>query len=372
MKKPVIILLVFCIAISLGGCNNKTDNLDENNAAEGSTSNSNKAIWPTEKWSKATPEEQGMEASVLSGADKRIAANYPNIYSLLVVRHGYLVYEKYYQGVNENTYNPVYSVTKSVMSALTGIAIRDKLIESVDQKVADFFPEYFLQVDDNRKKDITVKNVLTMTGGLESIDSDYSAYFRSGDWLDYTIKKPLLADPGKNWAYNTGLTHLLSGIITKTSKMSTLEYAEKNLFKPLGISDIQRWDMDSKGYCGGGSGLSLTPKDMAKLGYLYLKDGMWEEKQIIPEEWVEEAIKKHVTLKPENYYGYLFWSWDSQAKVNGKSYYAYAASGAGGQYIVVVPDLDLVTVITADENSASKDKANTADIIWDYVIPAVK
>lgn len=370
MKKLFVILLAALIVVSAVGCSDKAavapaKGVDTQAAAD-------KALWPTKEWPVSTPEAQGMKTDFLSAADKRIMENYPNLYSLLVVRYGYLVYEKYYQGMGKYDSNPVYSVTKSVMSALIGIAINEKLIENTGQKVAGFLPEYFSQIDDERKKDITIENVLTMTGGLEPIDSDYAAYFTSGDWLDYALRKPLEDSPGKSWAYNTGLTHILSAVITKTSKMNTLEYAEKSLFEPLGIEDIQQWDKDAKGYYCGGSGLSLSPRDMAKLGYLYLKNGVWDGKQVIPGDWVAESTKKHLSVGSDENYGYLFWSWDSKAKINGKAYYAYGANGSGGQYIIVVPDLDVVAVVTANRNYSSKDKADTADIIWDYVIPSIK
>lgn len=362
-----LILLVFSIFLFVGCSstavnNDKTDTTDTADTADIST---------VETWKTSTPQEQGIEDSYLSDADRRINENFPNIYSVLILRNGCLVYEKYYQGMDANSDNQIYSVTKSVMSALTGIAIKETLLESVDQKIADILPEYFEQIDDQRKKSIDIKDVLTMTGGLETIDTNYPQYFTSNDWLAYTIRKPMDSDPGTKFSYNTGLTQSLSAILDKTSKMSTLEFAEKYLFEPLNI-DVKSWRQDGKGYYGGGAGLYLTPRDMAKLGYLYLKNGMWNGKQIVPSEWVKESTKKQISVSEDTDYGYLFWIWDSKAKINNKTYYTYAATGSGGQYIFVVPDLDLVTVITANDNSVSKDRSDTSTIFWDYVIPAMK
>jgi CubicO group peptidase (beta-lactamase class C family) len=362
MKKVLAVLLVLCILLSAAACSNNVNTRDNN---------ADVLKWPTEKWSISTPEKQDMDSGLLSKADKRIRENYPNVYSLLVVRHGYLVYEKYYQGMDKDSYNPVYSVTKSVMSALTGIALREKLITNTDQKVADFFPEYFTKIDDARKNEITINDTLTMSGGLESIDNNYNGYFSSGDWLDYTIKKPLTDKPGEKFVYNTGLPHFLSGIITKKSKMSTLSFANEFLFSKIGIS-IKKWDMDQTGYYGGGSGLYLTPVDMAKFGYLYLKNGLWDGQQIIPAEWIGKSTKKQIAVDSNVDYGYLFWIQNMKDKAHNKEYFTYRADGAGGQKIVVIPDLDLVVVITANYQSASKDKADTQAIIPDYVIPAVK
>lgn len=390
MKKLLITLLIFCILLFTGGCSNNVDALDKNITKESSPkaikstensssiANTDKVLkWPTENWSISTPEEQEMDPNLLSNADKRINENYPNVYSLLVVRHGYLVYEKYYQGLDKDSYNPVYSVTKSVMSALTGITLREKLITNIDQKVSYFFPEYFTEVDDIKKREITIRNILTMSAGLEAIDSDYNGYFSSGDWFAYTIKKPLIDKPGEKFVYNTGLPHFLSGLITKTSKMSTLDFANKFIFNQIGISlekqvFQKRWDKDQMRYYGGGSGLYLTPIDMAKFGYLYLKNGLWDGKQIIPKEWIEESTKKQITVSPGVDYGYLFWVQNMKDKVHNKDYFTYRALGAGEQSIVIVPDLDMVVVITANQWITSVDKADTQDVISDYVMPAVK
>lgn len=396
MKKLLIVLLIFCILMFAGGCANSVDAPDKNITKEsspetvkssessGSITNTDKVWkWPTKKWSISTPEDQGMDSNILSGADKRIDENYLNVFSLLVIRHGYLVYEKYRQGIDKDTYNPVHSVTKSVMSALTGIALREKLITNIDQKVSDFFPEYFTEIDDINKREITIRNILTMTAGLETVDNNYNGYFSSGDWCAYTIKKPLLDKPGEKFVYNTGLPHFLSGLITKTSKMSTLDFANKFLFSQIGISiDKQvpqkRWDKDQIGYYGGGSGLYLTPTDMAKFGYLYLKNGLWDGKQIIPEEWIGESTKRQITVSPGGDigyygdYGHLFWILKIKDKVHNKDYLTYYALGTGEQKIVIIPDLDMVVVITANRGLTSEDKADTKDIITDYILPAVK
>ena len=388
MKIFVNILLVFCLCAAMVACASKSDNDNKNFgiatetnknaviAAHETNKDSSIAVEETNKatstftWKTSTPEEQGLDITFLDNADKRIQDNYPNIYSLLVVKNGFLVYEKYYQGMNENDANPVYSVTKSVMSALTGIAINDGLLNGVDQKVSDIVPKFFKDVDDKRKKDITVKNVLTMQGGLESVDDNFLSFYISRDYFDYTVKQPMNLDAGTKFTYNTGLTQFLSAIIEETSKMSTFEYAQKKLFTPLGIEGVN-WHCDSEGHYSGGFGLSLTPRDMAKFGYLYLKNGVWDEEQIIPQQWIKESTTKKVSVNAESGYGYLFWTKEFEAK-DGKVLEAYAASGSGGQYIVVVPELDIVTVITANDNSRSNDNADTGDIIWDYIIKAVK
>ena len=357
--------------ISSDGTNkNSSISADGINKDAAISADETKKVSSNTTWRTSTPAEQGLDIAFLDNADKRIQDNYPNIYSLLVIKNGFLVYEKYYQGMNENDDNPVYSVTKSVMSALTGIAINDGLLKGVDQKVSDIVPKYFIDVDDKRKKDITVKNVLTMQGGLESVDNNFFSFYISRDYFDYTVKQPMNFDPGTKFTYNTGLTQFLTAIIEEASKMSTFDYAQKKLFKPLGIEGV-KWHCDSEGHYSGGFGLSLTPRDMAKFGYLYLKNGVWNGVQIIPQQWIKDSTSNQVTVDSDSAYGYLFWLKEVKAK-DGKVLEAYAAAGSGGQYIVVVPQLDIVTVITANDNSRSNDKSDTVDIMWDYVFKAVK
>ena len=367
MQICIRILMVILLLLSMFGCSKAESNTHVYSDSDLT------APWhgPTDYWSVSTPEMQGMDSVMLGRADSRITGNYPNVYSLLVVRHGYLVYEKYYHGVDGNDANPVFSITKSVMSALTGIAVRDGLIDNTDQKLSEFFPEYFLQLDDTKKSEITVKNVLTMTGGLESIDSDYMSYFSSPDFLDYVLQKPLTNNPGEKFVYNTGLTHFLSAVIAETSGKSTEDYAKENLLNKIGIS-VETWDTDSNGYNIGGTGLSLTPSDMAKFGYLYLNNGLWDGVQVLPKEWVEESTQKQIAVDASLNYGYLFWLQTVRDEAKSKQYDTYRAAGMGGQYIMAVPDLDMVVVVTANSNNVSNDGSDTLDIITDYVIPAAK
>ena len=378
MRKFVSVFMASFLALSISGCAKETKNDITSNPSDssdaGQTSDIDStatAAWPNDAWSESSPELQGLNSELLGRADKEIHDNYPNVYSLLVVRHGYLVYEKYYQGMAENDANPVYSVTKSVMSALTGIAKRDGLIANTDQKLSEFFPEYFTQIDDIQKNDITIKNVLTMTGGLESIDSDYYSYFMSPDLLNYVLQKPLSDKPGEKFVYNTGLTHFLSAIISETSGNSTKEFADENLFNKIGIS-ADNWESDSSGYNYGGTGLYLKPLDMAKFGLLYLHNGLWDGTQVIPEDWIKESTQKQIAANITADYGYLFWLQTIQDTVNSKEYATYRAAGMGGQYIMVIPDLDMVVVVTANSDMSSKDGSDTLKVITDYVIPAAE
>jgi CubicO group peptidase (beta-lactamase class C family) len=384
MKKQIAFVLILVLGLFPWGCASRpaapavskpeTSSAVSKSPAGGSSAAAQSishAAWPTKDWSVSSPGEQGVDAAKLAKADERIQEHYPNVYSLLVVRHGYLVYEKYYKGMNRYSANPVYSVTKSVISALTGIAMREKLINNVNQRIADFLPGYFTGLEPE-KKEITIAESLTMTGGLTSVDNDFAPYYRSPDWMEYALKQPLTAKPGSKFDYNTGLPHFLSVIITKTSGMNTKDFAEKYLFSKIGVSPLH-WDQDSKGYYGGGFGLYLMPREMAKFGYLYFNRGKWDGEQIVPEAWVSESLQKHASVDKGVDYGYLFWLQPMRDPVSGKIHDTYRADGAGGQKIIMVPDLDLVAVVTADASVSDtmKDGASTEKIISDYVFPAV-
>lgn len=372
LKKIIYIIVTFIIMCNMTGCNKKSEtssvgNVDTNVTESNSVKNDSKTVqWPTKTWSKSSPKEQGIDEELLSNADTYIKKNNPNVYSLLVVRHGYLVYEKYYNGADENSANQVYSVTKSVNSALAGIALREKVIDNIDQKVSEFLPEYFNEIDNEKKKDITIRNVLTMTGGLETVEED-DLYWSSNDFFAYALNKPLTNQPGESFEYNTGLTHFLSRIISKNSNMSTKEFADKNLFEPIGIS-VQDWYCDSQGYNCGGTGLFMTPLDMARFGILYLNNGMWDGKQIIPQEWIEESTKKQISGQKGDY-GYLFWIKTVKDYETNKEYLAYSAEGYGGQIIMMIPELDMVTVVTANDKT---NYSSTMDIIKFFVVPSAK
>jgi CubicO group peptidase (beta-lactamase class C family) len=321
--------------------------------------------WPTAEWKTSAPAAEGMDADRLAQAERAIGEKLPEVRSLLVVRNGKVVFEKYFRGPTaKDTFN-IKSVTKSFTSALIGIALRQGLLRSLDEKIADLLPEYFTPQTDPRKRQITLRHVLTMTAGFEWRENGpiTAEWLRSADYAKFTIDLPLVADPGNVHNYNTGLSHLLSVILTRQSKMSTLEFARKHLFGPLGIR-AERWDTDPKGYHEGGSELYLTARDLARFGFLYLNAGRWEEKEIVPAEWVRESTRPHAAKDPLwADYGYLWWVGQDDDLP------AFAALGYGGQMIYVVPSLDLVVVMTSTINNSRNDLMG---LVRDFVVPAVK
>ncbi|MFO7890866.1 MAG: serine hydrolase, partial [bacterium] len=298
------------------------------------------------EWETSSIEDQGLNSLMINRATVELyGLSY--CYSLLIVRNGYLVVEEYYNGRTKYVMDPIYSVTKSYISAVIGIAIEEGYIDSLDSKLMDFYPEYTDEITDPRKFDITIRHLLTMTAGFDH-ESDIDDEMKAADNLIASIlTSDLQFDPGSDFLYSTYGTHLLSGIIEKTTGKSTLVYTAESLLAPLGINAIM-WTKDQNDVYFGGAGMFLTPRDMARLGYLYLKNGTLDEEQIISSTWIEKSTTNHRYYKTKLSkiedvgYGYLWWT----GKLRG--YRLFFASGLGGQSVIVFPELNMVIVTTMD------------------------
>lgn len=309
--------------------------------SEESSYGNEQAYYPAQKWEASVPEEQGVRSSELQKSVDNISTGYPDIYSLLIVKNGHLIYENYYKKGMPDRADLVHSVTKSFMSSLIGIAIDKGYIKSVDQKIIEFFPDSYTKDLEPDAKEITLHHLLTMSSGYKWDDQsdDLWRLIYSPNWVKFILGSEQIKPPGFVFNYNTALSHLLSAILTQATQMSTQDFAEKFLFGPLGIKS-KNWTTDPQGIYSGGFGLHLTPREMAKLGYLYLKNGNWNKKQIISEQWVKESTKSQI--KGYYDYGYQWWI----IKTGG--FPSYRAWGRRGQFIVVIPDLDSVIVVTSE------------------------
>ena len=300
--------------------------------------------WPTYGWKTSTPEQQGMDSDELVKMFEYILEKQLNLHSVLIVRNGYLVTEAYFQPFQEDNKHLIASCTKSFTSALVGIAIDKGFLEGVDQKVLGLFPERTSANNSSSKKAITLELLLTMSSGLEW--SEWRPYDmlnseiqmeNSPDWVQFVLDRPLSAEPVTRWNYNSGNSHLLSAVVQKTTGMSALAFAQTYLFKPLGISDVV-WGTDPEGINFGGAGLELTPRDMARFGYLYLQNGVWDGQQVVSTEWVKASTAIHIQTDVGHDYGYQWWL---------HSFGSLGAEGYGGQRIFVAPDHQIVAIITA-------------------------
>ena len=309
------------------------------------------APWPIHEWSRTTPEEQGLNSAQLESMIDHFTMNSIQIDSLLVIRNGWIVFEKYPSKYGPDDLHHLFSCTKSVISTLVGIAFLLGYIDSIDEPVLDFFQQYNFSNPSERKERISIKDLLEMTTGFEWNEeqygnelNDYNKMVRSEDWVKYVLDKQMRTEPGTTFLYNSGASHVLSAIIQEVTQNSTLDFAVANLFSNLGISEYN-WDQDPQGIYSGASSLKLKPEDMAKIGYLYLRNGLWDGIQILPQEWVQMTSTSLVHVDDSLDYSYQWWVLPD--------IHAFYALGWGYQSITVVPEYDLVIVVTAATLDAS-------------------
>jgi CubicO group peptidase (beta-lactamase class C family) len=270
------------------------------------------------------------------------AKELPRLRSLLISIEGELVEERYFNGARPSHTANIKSASKSVLSALVGIALDRGHLKSVQDSIGKFFPEHLTGLDDAKKNAITIEDLLTMRSGLESTSNvNYGRWVQSGNWVRHVLARPLVDEPGGRMIYSTGNSHLLSAILTKATKMSTFEFARRYLAEPLGIS-VAPWVRDPQGIYLGGNEMHLTPRGMLEFGELYLDGGRAGGKQIISETWIKESLKPRTRSNwsgREHGYGWWIDSLGSHA-----TYYAW---GHGGQFIFVVPTLKMVAIATS-------------------------
>ena len=319
---------------------------------------------------------QGINADLLDRAyaDARVT---PGIRSLLVQRHGVLVAEEYFNGCAADSLEQVWSVTKSVMSILTGIALDRGDLNGLDQTLSEFLTPLVDSLPPDKER-ITVRQLLTMTSGLQWHEMDgggeYNRWVKSPDMIQYVVDLPWAYAPGTTFLYNTGGSHLVSVVLTEATGTSTMEFAQRHLFEPLGITNATWWQ-DERGFYTGGMGLSLRPIDMMKLGELFLREGVWGSVRVVSKAWVRESTAPFVSTNnavpfgPQ--YGYSWWVGRGQ----GRDF--YFANGYAGQFILVAPALDLVVVATSawrghTWTTAGAQWGGVMDVVVNGVLPAVQ
>jgi CubicO group peptidase (beta-lactamase class C family) len=299
-------------------------------------------LWPTKSWQVSTPEEQGMDSAGLARLIETVGTYKQD--SLMIIRHGRIVAEAYYAPYVAGISHDLRSVTKSVVSTLTAIELKQGLLDSVDQPVLELFSEKkILRVDEN-KRAMTVQTLLDMTSGIEWQEKAYTPdetimqMYRSPDRTEFVLSQPMSNAPGSQFYYNSGNPYVLSALITKKTGQSAFDFAKKELFGPLGITSARWGRVDAQGVTDGEAGLFLSPHDMARVGYLYLHNGTWDGKQIIPSSWVDRAKEGKVSATFGYHYANLWWSLPEKG--------AYMARGRHSQLILVLPKLDVVAVMT--------------------------
>lgn len=298
--------------------------------------------WPSERWETISSDNAEFSQEGITSAENFIHKNLPAIRSFLIVQNGRLVFEKYYNGAIAIQSHRVASVTKSITSVLTGIAIDNGELAGIHLTAAQLFPEYISKVKDPRTADITLHQLLNMTGGFKWVDrsQDFWNWRYSRDRLKRSINLPLSQAPGTIFNYVTPSSQLIGSAVSRATGQSLQDYANQHLFRPMS-EEIKSWDKDPAGFNTGGTGLSLTPRQMAKFGLLMLNEGRWKNEQIVSRSWVQSATQNQIPAAAGMGYGYQFWI------RNMGSCRGYMAWGRGGQFIVVIPDQNLVIVVTS-------------------------
>lgn len=358
MKKlRLVLLLVLALiqALVTAGCSGNQG------IREDKAMNTNETYYPGKVWRTSTPEAQGIDSEQLLKMFQTIQESKAPIHSVLIIRNGFLVCEAYFQPFNQSIPHDQFSATKSFMSTLIGIAIDEGKIKSIDQKVTEFFPDVTVPVNDLGIQDLTLKDVLTMSAGHQSDSVD--AVFNSSNWAQDFFNLPFSTKPGERFLYDSGASHLLSAILQKATGKSADNYARQHLFNPLEIKDYT-WEKSSEGIYTGGWGIRMRPVDMAKFGYLILNKGVWNGKQLVSSGWIEEATKKHIDSAwgdtPGDAYGYQWWM---------NAYGGFRADGFAGQNIFIMPDKNLIAVITAGSNYS--EQYQPVKIMGDLIVPSL-
>jgi CubicO group peptidase (beta-lactamase class C family) len=314
------------------------------------TQQENTTYWPTDSWRTSTLQEQDMNVQRIENLASRIADG-SSVYSLIIIRNGYIVYEAYRQGKDVDSLMHIFSCTKSFISALVGIALREGLIDSIDDSVLPYFPNWTIENVDERKERLTIRHLLTMTPGLDwnehnisysSPDNMVNRMLSCRNPAKYVLDLKMTGEPGLDFVYSTGASQVLSALMREVTGQRPYSYAKDHLFNPLSFSDVS-WALVGGDTNLGGSQLYITSRDMARFGYLYLRNGTWINEQIIPYDYLAESRQPLVSTYHGHYYGLHWW-------VDVAHEY-FCALGSQGQGIFVDYTHDLIMVVTGGSDS---------------------
>lgn len=327
---------------------------------------------------RSTPAEQGLDAAVLETLAGKIRdGTHPSIHSLLVVRHGQLVFEEYFDGWHADRLHELQSISKGIVSACVGIALGRGELESIGQTMVSFFPEMEIENLDDRKRAIIIGDVLRMSTG-----TDYQEGYRDSPhwrlnrmrsgWTEFWLSRPMVYAPGTGWTYDSGGVIALSAVFQKATGLHVDDYAARHLFEPLGIERYE-WERNAEGHPHAGGGLHLRPRDLAKIGVLMLNGGAWEGRQVVPTDWVELSTRTKFRFPPEYDpivgYAYLWWVFKPDPALPDGSPIV-AGTGLGGQYLFWIPDHDMVVVVTGWSDDREESRAPRR-FLYDDILRAV-
>jgi CubicO group peptidase (beta-lactamase class C family) len=320
-------------------------------------------------WRYSDLEAQGIDRNIIDEGLALLAES-PTRQSLILMRNGYVVHEAYFNGSRATDSNNIASVSKSMLSALIGIAIEQGHFQSTDDRIADYLPEYFAVDADPKLRALTLHHMLTMTHGLAWKENETERLLnRSDNWLADILRLPLSHDPGTRFHYSTGASQVMSAVLSEATGLSACEFAHRFLLEPLGI-EVEFWGVSPQGYFSGGHSVSMTAREVARFGQLFLNEGRWQGEQIVPGWWVAASTAPQINIG-NNYAGYGYYWWLNHIA----EYDMYSALGAGGQILHIIPELELVMVTTHSFRGNQRDFAEEAEsyqFLWDYLIPAIQ
>lgn len=338
------------------------------------------ALQPEWEWETASAQQAGLDAQALAAIAQRMRqGEFGNSHAWLLVKDGNLVVEEYFQGHRPEQLHTIQSISKSITSLLIGIAIGEEKIQGVEQKVLEFFPNIHPKNLDQRKRDLALEDLLTMRTGFEWDEHSTSLYDRSNPlgrlnrlsdgWNEYVLDFPLEHPPGQVFEYNSGGSILLGGIIKQATGLQAEEYARQKLFGPLGIRDFE-WESNRSGFNHTGGGLDMRPRDLLKIGWLIVQQGQWEGRQIVPREWVQASVRRHVRKAQGSLaYGYQWWLLPpDHPQANLPDVKIICGLGMGGQYLLIVPDRRLV-LLTHAWHPGRETENNPIRLLYRKILP---
>ena len=335
--------------------------------------------WRTAKPSRKDIDSKPIDAMIRAVADGEL----PNVHSVLVARDGALIVEEYFYGFDRDVIHDMRSASKSIASTLVGLAIDQGLLEDAGVRVLDYLDYEDYDNWDARKQQIELRHLMTMSSGLDADDSDpdsianennYQRQRGQPDWIKFALDAPVIGDPGKRLIYGSANPMLIAGVLEGTTEQPLEWFADEHLFAPLGIDDYRIFMRPDYAGVYLGGGMYLRPRDMLKIGQLYLDNGTWNGERIVTTEWIEESFGRYGQLEPldrnGNQYGYLWWHEDYE--FGDRTVASIEARGNGGQYIAVLPELDAVVVLTAGNYRGGLEMTRQSQrILRDYVVPAL-
>jgi CubicO group peptidase (beta-lactamase class C family) len=375
-RRALSLLTTLCVAGAIAVCGFSANSLGQDEPPQYSQF-CPAAESKDDNWRTGSPSAHGLETAIIEELrrDAR-AGDLGKLHSVLVVKDGALVVEEYFHGAGRDHCQLIASVTKSLVSILIGTSLEHNPERTVDTPLIDFFPQYADVMKQEGKSAITLAHALTMTAGLDWDEYSYphpdernpnTQMYGQADPKRFILSRDQIHPPGAAWAYNSGLSVILGATVRGMTGLSIDKFAEAQLFAPLGI-DRYHWFKHADGTVYSNGDLLLTPRDLARIGLLVLNRGEWQGRQIVSRRWIAESTRRHVATQTGLGYGYQWWR--GSVVRAGRRIDIVFASGTGGQRLFIVPELNMVAVVTAKVFGNRTGPSAAAGVLADYLIPA--